>query len=769
MPPSSPTADGSILRLEDERFVRGRGRFTADHHRPGEAHMVVVRSPHAHAEMRRVDLAAAAAMPGVLGVYADAELAADGLGTLPCDVKLDGPRPLIVPPRRILARGRVRYVGEPVAVVVAETPAAAMDAAEAVDIDYDALEVVTDAREALAAGAPQLWDEAPGNLAFVFERGDRAATDAAFAAAAHVVELPIVNNRLSAFPMEPRAAIADTDPATGGLRLEVTGQGVHGIRSALAGSVLHIDEAELAVFAEDVGGGFGLKNFPYPEHALLLWAARRLRRPVRWVSTNADDLMGAVHARAQFAHGRLALDAEGRFLGLDVAIVGDLGAYASTVGPGSSTLAPATAMGGVYDIPAIRMQSRGAFTNTAPVDAYRGAGKPEANFIVERLIDLAARQCGFDPVALRRLNVVRTFPYRKALGAVMDCGAFEVSIDRAAEAVDAAGFAARREAARTRGRLAGLGVACFVESARGAPVEEAGLRFPEGGPIEIVTGTESNGQGHETAFAQVAAARLGLPLDAFRFVQADTRRTRMGNGHGGARSMHMGAGTLALAIEAMLETAAPVAAQLLQADPAAIEFADGHFVVRGDTGRRVALAEVARAARADGESAGLETLVRREDAPITFPSGCHFAEVEVDPQTGVVELVRYVAVDDYGHMVNPALTLGQVHGGLAQGIGQALGEDIVYDAGGQLLTGSLMDYWLPRADDLPAFEVAFNPVPTERNLLGVKGAGQAGCISAPPTVINAIVDALAPLGVRDIAMPATAERVWRAIREAQAA
>ncbi|RAH98418.1 carbon monoxide dehydrogenase [Acuticoccus sediminis] len=769
MPSIDPSSEGSIPRLEDERFLLGRGRYTADHHRPGELHAVVVRSPHAHADLKSVDTGAAREMPGVVGVFSDADLAADGLGPLPCEMTLDAVSPLVKPPRWILARERVRYVGEPVAFVVAETLAQAMDAAEAVDVDYDALPVVVDEVEALGEGAPQLWDEAPGNLAFVFERGDREATEQAFAGAAHVVELPLVNNRVSAFPMEPRAAIAEADDS-GRMTLEVTGQGVHGIRSTLAKSVLHVAEDDLAVFAEDVGGGFGMKNFPFPEHALLLWAARRLGRPVRWVSTNADDLMGSVHARALKCRGRLALDAEGRFLALDVEIVANLGAYASTLGPGSSTLAPAAAMGGVYVIPAIAMRTRGAFTNTAPVDAYRGAGKPEANFIIERLIDAAARQCGFDPVALRRINVVDAFPYRKALGVVVDCGGYREAIDKAVAAADYDGFAARRAEAEARGRLRGLGVACFIETARGAPVEEAGVRFAEDGAIEIVTGTESNGQGHETAFTQVAAARLGLPMERFRYVQADTRRTRMGNGHGGARSMHMGAGTLALAIDRMLAAAGPIAAQLLQADPGDVEYAGGVFAVRGSGGRAVPLADVARAARAAdvGPAEGLDTLVRREDAPITFPGGCHLAEVEVDPATGEVRLKRYVAVDDYGRMVNPRLVEGQVHGGIAQGIGQALGEDVVYDEGGQLLSGSLMDYWLPRADDLPDFEITFGGVPTGANPLGVKGSGQAGCISAPPTIMNAVVDALSPLGVRHIEMPATAEKVWRAIEDARA-
>ncbi|WP_075219395.1 xanthine dehydrogenase family protein molybdopterin-binding subunit [Acuticoccus yangtzensis] len=763
---------GEVMpRLEDERFVRGEGRYTADHHRPGELHMVIVRSPHAHAQIRSISTWAAAEVPGVVAVYTAADLGIERLGPIPCEMTaLPTTTPLIDPPRYILARHRVRHVGEAVAFVVAETHQAAVDGAEAVEVDYEDLPAITGPKAALAPGAPQIWDEAPGNLAFTFEKGERGPVENAFERAAHTVSLDLTNNRVAAVPMEPRAAIAETDPVTGHLSLEVTGQGVHGIRNTLATSVLKIAPEKLDVYALDVGGGFGLKNFPFPEHAMVLWAAKLTHRPVRWVSTMADDLAGAVHARAQEVTARLALDEAGNFLALDVDIVADMGAYVSTLGPGSSTTSPSTTMGGVYDIPFIAMKTRGAFTNTAPIDAYRGAGKPEANFIIERLVDAAARACGFDPVDLRRRNVVEVFPYKKALGAVVDCGAFRAAIDVAATAADYAGFAERRAASAEAGMMRGLGVACFIESARGAPTEEAGLRFAADGKIEIITGTESNGQGHETVFTQIAARRLGLPMDAFRYRQADTRVTAMGNGHGGARSLHMGGGTLALAIEKLIDTATPVAAQLLQAEAADVTYADGRFMVGGDPGRSIPLVEVAAAARGKdiGPKGGLDTLVRRENAPITFPGGCHMAEVEVDPATGRVSLLRYVAVDDYGRLQNPVLVEGQVHGGVAQGIGQALGEDVVYDAGGQLLSGSLMDYWLPRAEDLPAFEVAFRGVPTEANLLGAKGVGQAGCISAPPTIINAVVDALSPLGVRNVPMPATAERVWRIIRDAEA-
>ncbi|MCF3933263.1 xanthine dehydrogenase family protein molybdopterin-binding subunit [Acuticoccus sp. M5D2P5] len=764
----SETDSAAGGRIEDLRFVTGAGRYTADRDPFGALHLVVVRSPHAHADIVAIDTAAAAAMPGVAGVFTETDLARDGLGTLPCSVAFEPASALTVPPRYALARGRVRYVGEPVAFVVAETRAAAEDAAELVAVDYDERPAIVGAAEALAA--PPIWDEAPANLAVTFEKGDRAATDAAFANAAHIVELDLVNNRVSAMPMEPRAAIGDLDPATGTLVLEVSGQGVHGIRDALAGDVFHLDKDAITVAARDVGGGFGLKNFPYPEHVLVLWAARRTGRTVRWVSSPSEDLMGAVHGRAMRYHGRLALDADGTFLALEVDTIAELGAYASTVGPGASTAAMSTALGGIYDIPAMAMRSRGVFTNTCPVDAYRGAGKPEANYVLERLIDAAARRCGFDPVALRLANVVDRFPHRKALGAELDSGRYREAIELAARLADRDGFAGRRTEAQSRGRRLGLGVACFLESARGTPQEEAGVRFAEDGQIELVTGTESNGQGHETTFTDIAAQRLGLPRDRFRYVQADTRKTRIGFGHGGARSMHMGAGTLATALDQMLDRARPIAARLLQTEPGRLGYEAGRFTVPED-GRSVGLDEVARAA-ADGAFGGetpLDTLIHRTDAPFTFPGGCHIAEVEVDPETGAVLIRRYIAVDDYGTVLNRTLTEGQVAGGLAQGIGQALAEAIVYEDGGQLLSGSLMDYTLPRADDLPAFEITFHGTPTAANALGVKGAGQAGCISAPPTIIAALLDALSPLGVATIEMPATPERVWRAITDARAA
>ncbi len=766
------TLGRSVRRIEDFRFLTGRGSFVEDFVVPGAAHGYVVRSPHAHAEIEQIDCTAARAMPGVLGAFSEADLAADGIGPLPCVAQVATIEPLIVPPRWALARGRVRHVGDPVAFVVADTRERARDAAELIRIDYRPLDAVTDASTALAPEAPRIWEEAPGNLCFRFRRGDQAATETAFAAAAHVVEITLVNNRVVPTPIEPRAAVGRHDAAADTLHLLLTGQGVHGIRGQLARAVFGLPEERIQLTAPDVGGGFGMKNFLYPEWVLVLWAARRLGRPVRWVAERGEEFVGAAHGRDNCTRARLALDRDGRFLALDVATVANLGAYLSSNGPGSSTNSPATAMGGVYAIPAVFMEVRGVFTNTVPVDAYRGAGKPEANYLVERLVERAARRLGIDPVVLRRRNLISQFPYRSALGMTIDCGRFAANLDDATAL--AAGFAERRAAAAARGRLRGLGYGCFLETARGAANEGAEIRFDPDGKVALVLGTQSNGQGHETSYPQIAAALLGLTLDQFRYVQADTQAVRDGAGHGGARSMHLGGGALVKAAEAVVAKGCVVAAGLLQADPAEVAFADGRFVVRG-TGRTVDLISVARAAAdpanlPEGVTPGLDSYVFNQSDAVTFPNGCHLAEVEIDPETGFVTLERYVAVDDYGRLVNPLLTGGQVQGGLAQGIGQALFEHTVYDPrSGQALSGSLLDYALPRAGDLPALDITLNEVPTAANPLGVKGSGQAGAIAAPQTVVAAILDALAPLGAEHLDMPVTPERVWRAIRAAGAA
>ncbi len=759
----------SLLRLEDRRFLTGKGRYVADIAAPDAAWSHVLRSPHAHALVRNVDVAAARAMPGVHGIFTYADLAADGIGHLPCMAAV---QPMIVPPRPALANGCVRHVGDPVAFVVADTAEQARDAAEAIAIDYEPLPAVLGARAALATGAPQIWPEVAGNCAYHVQRGDRAAVNQALARAAHVVEIEVLNNRLIVSPLEQRAGIARCDSASGAMDLVLTGQGLHGIRRQLAEHIFKVPPERIHLSAPDVGGGFGMKNFLYPEWVLLLWAARRLGRAVRWQAERAEEFVSGAQGRDIQATARLALDEEGRFLALDVAMIADLGAYLSQNGPGASVIAASTAQGGIYDIPAIAVDIRGALTNQVPVDAYRGAGKPEANYIVESAIEAAARRLGRDPAELRRRNLIETFPHRTAMGMNLDCGRFVGNLDEAVARADKRGFEARRAQAASRGKLRGLGVACFLETSRGAPNEGAEVRFAADGKVTLAVGTESNGQGHETAYTQIAADYLGLPVEVFRYVQADTREIRSGAGHGGARSMHMGGAALVKAMDAALAKARQLAAHLLQARTDELDFRGGRFAVHGSD-RSIDLLGLAQAARdpaslPEGMSPGLDTHVMNMTDVFTFPSGCHVAEVEIDPETGATQLLRYTAVDDYGRLVNPLLTEGQVQGGVTQGIGQAMIERTVYDArSGQLLSGSFMDYALPRADDLPAFDIRLVELPTMANPLGVKGSGQAGCIAAPQTVMAAILDALRPAGVTALDMPATPERVWQALQEAR--
>ena len=758
-----------MRRLEDARFLTGHGRYVEDIAEPAALHGHVLRSPHAHALIRSIDVSAAASMPGVHLVATAADLAADGLGHMPC---LAAVTPMIVPPRPALATGRVRHVGDPVCFVVADSAELARESAERVEIDYQPLPSVVAGRGALAKDAPLLWDEAPGNLVYHVQRGDHVAVSEAMKKAAHVVEVDVTNNRVIVVPLEPRAGIARYDAATDTMDLELTGQGLHGIRRQLAEFVFKVAPERIQLHAPDVGGGFGMKNFLYPEWILLLWAARRLKRPVRWLADRAEDFVMGAQGRDIEATARLALDETGRILALDVAMVANLGAYLSGNGPGASVVAASTAQGGLYDIPAIAVDVRGALTNTPPVDAYRGAGKPEANYIVERAIEAAARALGRAPADLRRQNLIASFPHRTAMGMAIDSGDFVANLDVAVGRGHVRDFESRRAEARTRGRLRGQGVACFLETSRGAPNEGAEVRFDPDGRVTIAVGTESNGQGHETSFAQIASQHLGLPLEAFRYVQADTRAVRTGAGHGGARSMHMGGAALVKAMDAALAKARRLAAHLLQAGEAEIDYARGRFTVRGSD-RGIDLATLATSASdpanlPDGMSPGLGEHVLNVTDVFTFPNGCHVAEVEIDPETGAVDLLSYIAVDDYGRLINPMLTEGQVQGGLAQGIGQALLEHTVYDpASGQLLTGSLMDYALPRATDLPFFDIELVERPTGANPLGVKGSGQAGCIGAPQTVMAAVLDALRPAGVERLEMPATPSRVWQALQRAR--
>ena len=757
----------SIRRLEDSRFLTGHGRYVEDIAEPAALHGYVLRSPHAQALIRSLDVSSAASIPGVHLIATADDLAADGLGFMPC---LAAVKPLIVPPRPALAAGRVRHVGDPVCFVVADNVEIAREAAERIEIDYEPLPSVINGRTALAEGAPALWDEAPGNLVYHVQRGDPAAVAAAMKHAAHIVEVDVTNNRVIVVPLEPRAGIARYDSATDAMDLELTGQGLHGIRRQLAEFIFKVSPERIQLHAPDVGGGFGMKNFLYPEWILLLWAARRLKRPVRWRADRAEDFVMGAQGRDIEATARMALDATGRILALDVTMVANLGAYLSGNGPGASVVAASTAQGGVYDIPAIAVDVRGAVTNTTPVDAYRGAGKPEANYIVERAIEAAARVLGRDPADLRRQNLISSFPHRTAMGMAIDSGGFLANLDAAVARMP--GFEERRAAAKARGRLRGLGVACFLETSRGAPNEGAEVRFEPDGSVMIAVGTESNGQGHETSFAQIASKHLGLPIETFRYVQADTRTVRSGAGHGGARSMHMGGAALVKAMDAALSKARRLAAHLLQASEHELEYDQGRFTVRGSD-HGMSLAALAASAQdasnlPDGMSPGLGEHVLNITDVFTFPSGCHVAEVEIDPETGAIDLLRYTAVDDYGRLINPMLTEGQVQGGLAQGIGQALLEYTVYDSqSGQLLSGSLMDYALPRATDLPFFDIELIERPTEANPLGVKGSGQAGCIGAPQTVMAAVLDALRPAGVERLEMPATPVRVWEALRAAK--
>ena len=760
----------SINRLEDERFVQGRGRYVADLAAPNALHGVVVRSTHAHARISAIRADAARQMPGVAAVFTGSDLASDNIGPLPCAVThIPMTAPLVVPPCYALARDVVRYAGEPIAFVVAESAEIARDAAEAIAIDYEPLPPVVSIADAVRPGALSIWPEAENNIAFQFNRGEIGPVEAAIRAAAHVVECELVNNRVVAAPLETRGALGEFDASSGRLHLIASAAGAHAIRDLLANSVFRIAKEKLRVSIPDVGGGFGMKNVLYPEWVLVLWAARRLGRPVKWIGDRSEDFAASTHGRDSIVRARIALDRNGRILALETKVLANMGAYISTVAPVVPTMAMASAMGGVYDIPLIAFQTRGVFTNTTPVDAYRGAGKPEANYLIERCIDIAAAELGMDALKLRRKNIFRRFPHASAMGLSVEQGSFASAIDHAVAA--AAGFAARRKSSRARSRLRGLGYACFLETARGQPNEVAEVRLGEDGRIDLKVGTHSNGQGHETTYAQIAADALGLPLERFRFRQGDTDDLGSGGGHGGARSMHQGGTALLLAAEGLIENARRLAARLLQTGIDAVNYEAGMLRVTA-TGQEIGLDEVARVSYqmpGDDVAPGLAHRATHLCDRYTFPNGCHVAEVEIDPATGEVKLERYVIFDDYGRLLDPRQTLGQVHGGVVQGIGQALFEHAVFDAeSGQILSGSLMDYALPRADDIPSFEGELtSDFPSSANRLGVKGSGQAGAIAAPATIMNAVMNALAPLGVQHLDMPATPSRIWRAIEAAR--
>ncbi|MBO0735263.1 MAG: xanthine dehydrogenase family protein [Alphaproteobacteria bacterium] len=765
-----------VRRVEDRRFITGHGNYVDDLQLPRQAYGVMLRSPHAHARIGGVHTAAARSSPGVLAVFTGEDLARDGIGTIPCVSAVtnrDGSS-AVLPPHPAIVRDRVRHVGDTVAMVVAETAAAALEAAELIAVDFETLPAIVDTACALDAGRPQVWDDAPGNLCFDWEVGDRAAVERAMAAARHRIALDLVNNRVVVNSMEPRGAIGEYDPGEDCYTLWSSTQGSHFVRNLLAGSVFNVPENRIRVVTRDVGGGFGMKLFVYPEHILVLWAARKIGRPVKWIPDRADAFMTDTQGRDNLARLELALDDELRFLALEVGLVANMGAYLSNFAPEIPTVSGAVMYSGVYAIPAVHVGVKGVFTNTTPVDAYRGAGRPEAAYAVERLVDYAARRLAVPSQELRRRNFIKpeVMPYLTPLGLNYDSGDFARNMDQALATADLAGLPARRAEARERGRYRGLGHAVYIEQSGFPPDEFAELRFDPGGTLTILMGTQSSGQGHQTAYAQLAAERLGIAPQQIRVLQGDTAAVSFGRGTGGSRSMPVGGAALAQAADKLIAKGRRIAAHLFEAAEADVEFADGVFRVSG-TDRRLGIEDVARAAfdparQAPGVEPGFDETGHFTPPQPTFPNGCHVCEVEIEPDTGHIHILRYLVVDDFGTVINPLLLAGQVQGGVAQGVGQAMLERTVFDAEtGQLLTGSLSDYCLARADDLPAIEFAYNIVPCRTNPLGVKGAGEAGAIGAPPALVNAVIDALGELGVEHLDMPLTPERLWQAIRSTE--
>ena len=765
----------AVPRFEDPRLLRGEGRYVNDVSLPRQAYAVLLRSPHAHARLGAIDLAAARRLPGVLGIFTEADLRADGLGTSAPTFQFKRPdgKPMFAPVFPGLARDEVRYVGEPIAIVVAETLAAAKDAAERIDVAFEELPAMATLAAAIAPGARATWDECPGNVAYLYEAGNKAAAEAAFARAARIVRRRYTISRIFAHYMEPRGAVARYDEGDERFTLYVDTQYPHRVRGVLANRILKIPEHKLRVVAGDVGGAFGTKGWLYPEHRLVLWAARRLGRPVKWTCERSEALLADEHARDNVSEAELALDADYRFLALRVRTFANVGAYLSSDRNLLATISNIGGLVGVYDIRAAHVAVHGVLTNTSPTAPYRGAGRPEATFVIERLIDDAARELGVDRVALRRRNLVApdAFPYKTALTFTYDCGDFASNMDKALALAEAAGFAARRREAEKRGKLRGLGIVNAIERAASPGLEFAEIRFDASGTATILMGTKNQGQGHETTFKQIVAGRLGLSPADMRFVDGDTDRVAFGTGTMGSRSTVIGGTALCIAADKLVAKGRQIAAHLLEASAADIEFADGRFTVAG-TDRAVELKRVAQTAflaekLPPGIEPGFYETGTFSPAQHTFPNSCHACEVEIDRETGAVAIVAYSVVDDVGTVVNPLTLKGQIHGGVVQGLGQALMEQVVYDPDtGQLLSGSFMDYAMPRAADLTAIEVESNPVPTKLNPLGAKGAGEAGTVGALAAVTNAVIDALAPLGIRDIAMPATSEAVWRAMRGA---
>ncbi|RWO58991.1 xanthine dehydrogenase family protein molybdopterin-binding subunit [Mesorhizobium sp.] len=769
-----------VARKEDKRFITGAGRYVDDMVVPGMKHAAFVRSPHAHAEIKKIDVKKAQAMPGVIGVLTGKELKADGIGNLICGWMIhskDG-SPMKMGAWSPLAFDRVRYVGDAVVVVVAETKGQARDAAEAVDITYEELKAVVDAPKALERSAPQIHPEADGNLIFDWELGDSAATNAAIKAAAHITRMKIVNNRLVPNAMEPRAALGHYDKAEDHYTCWTTSQNPHLARLVMSAFYNVAPENKLRVIAPDVGGGFGSKIYIYPEEIICLWASKKTGVPVKWVADRTESFLTDAHGRDHVSTVEMAFDKDNKITGLKVDTIANLGAYMSLFSSCVPTYLYATLLSGQYDIPAIHANVRAVYTNTAPVDAYRGAGRPEATYLLERTMETAARELGVSPAELRRKNFITAFPHQTPVIMNYDAGDYAASLDAAMAAADYAGFAQRKADAANRGKLRGIGMSCYIEACGLAPSaavgslgagvglwESAEVRVNAAGTIEVLTGSHSHGQGHETTFAQLVSQRFGVPIDSVSIVHGDTDKVQMGMGTYGSRSGAVGMSAVVKALDKVEAKAKKIAAHLLEADEGDIVIENGALKVAG-TDKQVPWFQMALAAYTahnlpGGMEPGLKETSFYDPSNFTFPAGCYVCEVEIDPETGVTEVVQFVAADDFGNIINPMIVEGQVHGGVAQGIGQALLEGTRYDASGQLLTASYMDYAMPRADDLPSFKVSTSNTPCPGNPLGIKGCGEAGAIGSPPAVINAITDAI---GITDIAMPASPSTVWAAIR-----
>jgi aerobic carbon-monoxide dehydrogenase large subunit len=763
-----------VRRKEDDTLVRGKGKYTDDFQLPGQVYAWIVRSSHAHGVLRGIDASAAKAMPGVLGVWTGTDLVAAGYGPFTCALPLksrDG-TPLHQTNRTALMTDKVRYVGDPVAFVVAETLVQARDAAEAVEVDIDPLPSVTDPEEAAQPGAPQLYDHIPNNVALDYHFGDAEKVEAAFTNAAHVTKLDILNTRVAVVAMEPRAALASYDKASERFTIQVPTQGVAANRVGLAKNILKVPNDKVHLLTANVGGSFGMKNINYPEYVCILHAAKALGRPVKWTDERSTSFLSDSHGRAQKVHCELALDADGKFLAVKISGYGNLGAYITGVAPQPLSLNIGKNLGSVYRTPAMTVDIKTVLTNTTLMGAYRGAGRPEANYFMERLIDRAADEMGINRLTLRKRNFIKPaqMPFAASSGVTYDSGDFQGVFDKALDISDHANFARRKKESRKRGKLRGIAVGSYLEVTAPPNVELGKIVFEDDGSVKIITGTLDYGQGHATPFAQVLATHLGVPFERIKLEQGDSDLVHTGNGTGGSRSITASGMAIVEASQLIVEKGKRAAAHLMEAAEGDIEFSGGQFTIAG-TDRSIDIMELAKRVR-EGEMpedvpSSLDVDHTSGPVPSTFPNGCHVAEVEIDPDTGVVEIVRYTGVNDFGTVVNPMLVAGQLHGGVAQGIGQAFMECVSYDANGQPITGSFMDYALPRAEDIPLMQIGDHPVPAKSNPLGTKGCGEAGCAGSLSTLTNAVLDALSELGITHIDMPLTPERVWRAIQDAK--